>query len=120
MKPNQIDPLKPAPKASVQHVKEDSPEQKKEKIEAYIRLVKMDAAPSVSFDPHENPEVYAQAASAVEAEKYSEIIRNRKILGIGVAPEQVNVNEPAQVRKDREKSENKPAGKVLTTGSFNK
>ena len=97
---DQIDPLKPT----------------KEQIEAYIRLSKLDAAPAVSFNAHEDPDVYAQAASAVESEKYIEIIRNRKILGIGVEPEQVNVSVPSAFKK----SEKKPAGKVLTTGSFNK
>jgi hypothetical protein len=117
---DQIDPLKPAPKPAQPHVKEETPEQRKEKVEAYLRLVKLDAAPSISFNPHDNPEVYAQAEAAVAAEKYSEILRNRKILGIGVAPEQVNVNEPPAVRKEREKDEKKPEGKVLTTSSFNK
>jgi hypothetical protein len=101
----------------------ETPERRKEKVEAYLRLVKLDAAPAVSFNPHDDPQVYAQAEAQVAAEKYSEILRNRKILGIGVHHEQVNVTEPKEWRRGRENNEKaaaekKPEGKVMTTHSL--
>jgi hypothetical protein len=116
---NQIQPSKqPAPAKPAQV---ESKADKKAKVEAYLRLVQLGAAPSVTFDAEHDAlyqEVYAEAVKDVEQERYDEIIKNRKILDLGTGWDQMNVPEPVEVKEKREKSEHKPEGKVQTTKSF--
>jgi hypothetical protein len=97
----------------------DTQKERTEKIEAYLRLVHLDAAPAISFDPHskEYVDAYAAASAAVQAERYAEIQRNRKILEISTRRDQMNVNEPPASKLAREKAEGKKEGKIMTTES---
>jgi len=100
----------PEKKSAAGHPGTYTPEQRKSRVAAYLRLVQLGASPAVTFD-YEHDKlyagVYADAVKEVEQERYDEIIKNRKILGLGTGYDQMNVPEPVSIRNKRIKEERK-------------